>query len=754
MIINELHITAFGGLIDRDITLDSGLNIIEGANESGKTSCAMFIKFIFYGLSGKSVGGGLSERKRYVNFEKSAAAGYMICTEGGVKYRIERSLYVLGEGDGSVRETVRIVNLGDGSIINGGCPGEYFFGMNESVFVNTVFVGQLGGIRPDGQGLGGAVENMLSSADENVNLKKAAERLNQARREIQHKNGTGGELSALAEERDALRSEVSESTVSAEEIVELEASLSDAMRKKEQLEKKKEKLDGVFRALDIILVKKKLDAVTSTEDKIAKLRDAVRKIDESAFLTRYGEILGDAERDIHAYRETAEYDGEGEDAAESAMAAEELRPVVGEPEDVLDEATYLETKSRVQFSVALAMVIAAVLGLGATVALYYFNTGAYLLPLIAAGVCALLGVIFFSAQHKTLNALYGILDEWGAETMDDLEQLMLEVPVPRAAPEADPYVSDLYREAMGELEEKNNAAEGVIRSMAERIGLSADEDALETASRIRDYAEKLAAERENMIARAENFAGRLSVLREQVAAVDAEKALREAAEAEATPYGKLALSLDADGIKNAIRERDFTNGALKSQSQRVEELDRTLRERKLQAKSPAEASARIAEIEEEMAELELKRDGYALAVEALRQAGENMRSGVVPKLAAYASDIMSTAVGGKYGSLVPDASFGMSYADGGETRSVEHMSKGTYDAAYLALRLAMMRVICRSALPPLVLDESFAYIDEERFINLLRTIASADGQSIFFTCRERETVEANRASLRYNLIRM
>ena len=51
MIIKRIHIAAFGPLRDFDCELYSELNLIKGENESGKTSLAMFIKFIFYGLS-------------------------------------------------------------------------------------------------------------------------------------------------------------------------------------------------------------------------------------------------------------------------------------------------------------------------------------------------------------------------------------------------------------------------------------------------------------------------------------------------------------------------------------------------------------------------------------------------------------------------------------------------------------------------------------------------------------------------------
>ncbi len=753
MVINELHIAAFGGLTDRDISFDDGLNIIEGANESGKTSAAMFIKFIFYGLSGKSTGGAMSERTRYVNLSKSMAAGYLICTENGVKYRVERNLTVVGENEGAVRETVRIVNLSDGSIVNGVVPGEYFFGVNESLFVNTVFVGQLARIRPDGEGLGGAVENMLSSADENVNLKKAADRLNSARRELQHKNGNGGEIAQLKEERASLEKEANTASASAAELIEAEASLAEAIRKKEQLEKRKEKLDGIFKALDTILVKKKLDAVTHTEQKIARLKENVERIDRSGFLSQVETTLTAAEQDVRAYHEAAEIGREklafGDEADRVPMARAGEIP----SEEELDDAFYLDSKTRIQFSVAVAMLIAAVLGLAASVLMYYYNTGSYLIPLVMTGICSFLGVVFFILRHRTLNHLYDMLDYWNVEDVEEMEDLSLNGGAVPAGDEG--FVGEeSFGFAPADSEKRYAHACEVIFAMASAIKAEPSEDPLEMAAAIRAYAEKLADDRENMKARMENFAGRLSVLKEQVASVDAEKAEKAAAEAAASPYGKLALSLDTEGIKKVIRERDFTHGAYQSQVKRVEELERACGELKLKAKSPAEAASRIQEIDELLRELELKRDGYHLAMDALKKAGENVRSNIVPSLTSYASEIMEKVVDGKYSSLILNSDFGMNYVSGGETRSTEHMSKGTYDAAYLSLRLALMKVVFKNAMPPLVLDESFAYIDEERMIRLLGCIAEGDGQSLFFTCRERETAEAHKAELRCNFLSM
>jgi len=54
MIIQSLHIASFGGLEDFTLDLADGANILIGPNESGKSSVAAFVKFIFYGLSSRA----------------------------------------------------------------------------------------------------------------------------------------------------------------------------------------------------------------------------------------------------------------------------------------------------------------------------------------------------------------------------------------------------------------------------------------------------------------------------------------------------------------------------------------------------------------------------------------------------------------------------------------------------------------------------------------------------------------------------
>ncbi len=73
------------------------------------------------------------------------------------------------------------------------------------------------------------------------------------------------------------------------------------------------------------------------------------------------------------------------------------------------------------------------------------------------------------------------------------------------------------------------------------------------------------------------------------------------------------------------------------------------------------------------------------------------------------------------------------------------LSQGTMDQLYLALRLALLEVVCQGRTPPLFLDEPFAYFDPERVKGVLTLLASAAGerQVFLFTSWPRDDLPAD-----------
>ena len=51
MYIESVYAVSFGSLKNVSLDLTSGMNIVEGRNESGKSTFGDLIRFIFYGLS-------------------------------------------------------------------------------------------------------------------------------------------------------------------------------------------------------------------------------------------------------------------------------------------------------------------------------------------------------------------------------------------------------------------------------------------------------------------------------------------------------------------------------------------------------------------------------------------------------------------------------------------------------------------------------------------------------------------------------
>ena len=61
--------------------------------------------------------------------------------------------------------------------------------------------------------------------------------------------------------------------------------------------------------------------------------------------------------------------------------------------------------------------------------------------------------------------------------------------------------------------------------------------------------------------------------------------------------------------------------------------------------------------------------------------------------------------------------------------------------------------LCKESMP-IILDEAFAYYDEERLENILKylNIECKDNQIIIFTCTNREKQILDKDSINYNLI--
>lgn len=740
-----LHIISFGGLSNYEIRLYDGVNVLHGANESGKSSAAMFIKFVFYGLSAKSPKNGEpSERARYINRLTGQAAGYILLeTDEGVEYRLERA--ILTSDDGPARERVRIINRSTGESLTGQNPGEYFFGISEDVFMNTCFVGQNALIRPDAGSVGTAVENLLTSADENVDIKKAVRTIDNVRREICHKNGSGGELGELREKRAALAEEIRESSGTSSEILRISNSLNEIRRRIAELWEDKRRCDGIFQALDVVMLKRRIDSAETAEKNIGALRETLAALDESPLGGNFAETLEEAERDIRAYAEACEtygQDGTRDVFPDPEPADSPAAPPADSLPEPVAEAQRLDLSAHNQFTASMVLFLAGLFGLGATMLLYWLNNDSYLIPLLMTLVFVTLGGVFLIRNTRSSAALIRLLEEWDAASIDELEQLCSALPADDPAEEETEDTDDFRSSdpVLAQAKQKFDHAVAKTDELCAAAGIEPQEDIFATLETLRTMAADIRKDREAMLSKLSHLTGKLEALNEQLTGVDRVNAEYEYLEAVKLPWGQTASSLNPEGIKNLVRERDFTNSALKSAEKRQHELETQLAALGSPAHNPDEAATALDELDRRIEELSLRHEACELAKSALMQAGENMRSGILPKIAENASILLSGATSGSHESLTLDGSFNAGCSTETDVLPGEYLSRGTSDLAYLSLRIALAEEIFKNELPFMIFDESFAHIDTSRIEAIVSLMI--EGQYLILTCRSDEALAA------------
>ena len=265
---NSVHAVSFGSLKNVSLDLTSGMNMVEGRNESGKSTFGDLIRFIFYGFSGKA------DRENHLSFSTGIAEGSAIINCGGKRYRIERRCV-------GAKDSLSVIDLDDGSsCFAGKVPGEVFFRLPAKLFTSTVFVGQTAGRRIDGRETSEAVENLLFSADESVSAKKSLQILDKGRVSLLHKNGKGGRLYTVDGEIGELKEDFEAASRSNGEMISLRGSTAELSERLETEQRQSETINknlAGHRMLEIRARRKRLEDAERDYQEIVAEADAFRK---------------------------------------------------------------------------------------------------------------------------------------------------------------------------------------------------------------------------------------------------------------------------------------------------------------------------------------------------------------------------------------------------------------------------------------------------------------------------------------------
>ena len=757
MIIEKIDIKSFGKL--RDITLEFSdtVNVIEGENEAGKSTIASFIKYMLFGFEGTD-GEAVSERQKRINWTTGLAEGSMTVRVKDKRYLITRSTVpTTGQtGKTAYKEDCAIIDMETGATAFGKLPaGEVFFGASRELFENTAFLGRVGDSSIDEDSVKGAIENILFSGSEKINNQRAIGKISEKMETLIHKGGGGGVIFDLVKRRDELEARMVGTDEDNKQILVKETELFGIKRERLDAEDKLNKLYDLDSCYKNVMLIETFDKLHELEVECASAVSAYNNFVEENTKNGYApadEYLSE----LVMARRTLEEAGRTLVDAEATLEREcsavgitreiegniELADSLGGEDKILDDAKAARTgivKNGVFAGLgALAGAALAVCQIFAKGALAHIASR---IGLGALGISALaLGgycLYLLLRNKKKLGALAGTFFE---ESYADLEGKIGVIREARAKRDGIIRATESARARLeGAKLAYDNAKSELIRVVA-RWGeeppateQGAFLDRLE--ARVSAYLErkKILFEEKNTI---------------ELTVKEIRRTLSDKNEidirAQVSPLKRKALSrVNHDEIITGIAAY---RAKITEQDKLAFAVESELMLLKSRSSDPSELYSKVAALDSKVRELKEKHKAYFVAVKAIESASDNLRSGISPRLGEYSTELMGVMTDKKYSSFDISSGLKVSYlAENGEQKSVDFLSGGTRDLAYIAVRMALIDMLFTEH-PPVCFDESFAHQDNLRARSMMKAISELSErgyQSFIFTCRARETVLAD-----------
>ncbi len=228
----EIHIENFGKLSNFNYQFSQTFNAVFEKNGWGKSTIAMFLKAMFYGLSGSSKRSvEENERKKFMPWNNSGVVGgSVVFLANGKTYKLTR---VFNQTESQDTFFLTNTQTGKPSTDYSQNIGFELFGVNAEGFERSVFNSSKNLLEQDKKSLTDRANQLLQNTNASTNLAKAVEMLEKKRAKLKNLQNSG-EIPELESKLTQLETKESELNQTAQNI----AVLTQELEKMEQTEQK------------------------------------------------------------------------------------------------------------------------------------------------------------------------------------------------------------------------------------------------------------------------------------------------------------------------------------------------------------------------------------------------------------------------------------------------------------------------------------------------------------------------------------
>lgn len=699
MKIKNIKVNAYGNIENKDINLEEGINIIHGANESGKSTLLNYIISIFYGISRNKDGKALSDYEKYKPWNSNEFSGRISYKlENGEKYEIFRDFN---------KKNPKIYNdkLEDISdrFETDKKDGSKFFieqmGIDKQMYLSTV-VSTQEEVRLDEKNQNMLIQkiaNLAGTGEDNVSYKKALIKLQEKIRDEIGTNKTSQKpINIIEKEIVEINNKIVETEKYRNRKYEIDAEKEQILSELKELEQQKQILQELQNSM-----KSEEETKNRLEIREKNRKDNIAKINE---LTNQKNTINAESERVQSAKNHLQDIIKGH--------KENIEKLNSEIEKIANEKEETQEKEKPSISFIVITVVLAIALICSIILIKNYIVSGIL------GVAIIANIVFYVINKNKQKVNKAKLREkinqekqYKREKLENQKQQII----------ANVNTTEKELEKQEEEEKQVNSELSMLKGqiiLLEKNNEKITEEIEQDNKAIKEESNKN---------------------KQQIIEKYKDKNINDLLYI--NDYQNYISKIEETINNNRIRIK----GLEIEYNTIVPQLDEMV---VLEEKREAD--------KEKLAELREKESIINIAIENLMDAYEEMKTTITPKFTKNLSESIQKISSNKYNKVTINDENGMIIENNrGEYVEAIKLSTGTIDQLYLALRLSMIDELSKENLP-IILDESFAYSDNNRLKNMLQYLTSDlnNHQTIIFTCTDREQKMLEAMNIPYNVVEL
>ena len=699
MKIKNIKVNAYGNIENKDINLEEGINIIHGANESGKSTLLNYIISIFYGISRNKDGKALSDYEKYKPWNSNEFSGRISYKlENGEKYEIFRDFN---------KKNPKIYNdkLEDISdrFETDKKDGSKFFieqmGIDKQMYLSTV-VSTQEEVRLNEKNQNMLIQkiaNLAGTGEDNVSYKKALIKLQEIIRDEIGTNKTSQKpINIIEKEIVEINNKIVETEKYRNRKYEIDAEKEQILSELKELEQQKQILQELQNSM-----KSEEETKNRLEIREKNRKDNIAKINE---LTNQKNTINAESERVQSAKNHLQDIIKGH--------KENIEKLNSEIEKIANEKEETQEKEKPSISFIVITVVLAIALICSIILIKNYIVSGIL------GVAIIANIVFYVINKNKQKVNKAKLREkinqekqYKREKLENQKQQII----------ANVNTTEKELEKQEEEEKQVNSELSMLKGqiiLLEKNNEKITEEIEQDNKAIKEESNKN---------------------KQQIIEKYKDKNINDLLYI--NDYQNYISKIEETINNNRIRIK----GLEIEYNTIVPQLDEMV---VLEEKREAD--------KEKLAELREKESIINIAIENLMDAYEEMKTTITPKFTKNLSESIQKISSNKYNKVTINDENGMIIENNrGEYVEAIKLSTGTIDQLYLALRLSMIDELSKENLP-IILDESFAYSDNNRLKNMLQYLTSDlnNHQTIIFTCTDREQKMLEEMNIPYNVVEL